>query len=724
MLAVLFIFIFHFSYAQVTLVSTNTHLSQGIILPNGIPLLLNDSSGQLYTTDGTTATLITPGVIVTSAVSDSGSYIVYKNQLYFSGENASHDVELWATDGTAGNTRLIKNISASGSSGPDNFFVFNNTLYFTADDGVHGRELWESDGSANNASLVADIDGASTSSLKNNVSFFPNGSNVFFTAIKNNVNGLYTLTSSGVSLVKNDFTGRINIGTLYTTAAIGNKTVFTVDTTKYIPSLNGGFTITDSTALQIWSTDGTTSGTQLLHTFITNAPAGGLLGFITPVLFKGLLYFRYADTTSSALWTTDGTPANTVLFKNFDVDQSDSSLFGLFYSVVINNKLYFTAYSKQTGGELWSTDGTAANTTLFKDINPGPGSSLPTFLINTASLEKSYLKGNSAGITSQQYFTPFNGKFYFTAYDGTHGNEIWSTDGTVANTSLLKDINPGSKDAAASQLIAYYTSSGIYFTGNDGNTGNEPWMTNGTAAGTNLISNINPDSYTVGDTLINNSNPTYLFIYNNHLFFNAISGSSSNLYKLDASSSALPVSLLSFTASKQTASVLLDWTTTNEINTHHFAVERSTDGVHFSAIGTLAAMGSSTSKHSYQLNDASAMQAGSSILYYRLQSVNKDGSHSYSNVLTVRLQNGEFIFTLSPNPVHNQLTVSFTTNTSTHTMLRIADANGRQLYQQGYHSSSQSSVQQNISVANLQSGTYFIQLITDKETKTLKFIKQ
>lgn len=716
LLTVLFVFMLHFSHAQVTLVSTNTHLSQGFILPNGIPLLINDSSGQFYTTDGTTATLITSSVIATSAVSDSGSYIIYKNQLYFTGEDASHDIELWATDGTTGNTRLIKNISSSGSSAPDNFFVFNNTLYFTANDGVHGRELWQSDGSANNASLVADIDGAATSSLGKNTSFFPNGSNVFFIATNNNVKGLYKLTSSGVSLVKNDFTGNINLGTLITTAAIGNKTIFTVDTTKYIPSLEGGFHLTDSTALQIWSTDGTTSGTQLLHTFITNSPAGGLLGYITPVLFKGLVYFRYEDTTTSALWTTDGTPANTVLFKNFDVDQSNSSLLGLFYSVVINNKLYFTAYSKQAGSELWSTDGTAANTTLFEDINPGPESSQPTFLINTASLNKSYLKGNSAGFTSQQFFTPFNGKFYFTANDGTHGNEIWSTDGTTANTGLLKDINSGTNDGASTGSIAYYTNSGIYFTGNDGNTGNEPWITDGTLAGTKLVADINTGT---GD-----SDPDYLFIYNSHLFFKANVGSSFNLYKIDASASALPVSLLSFTASKQSSSVLLNWITTNEINTHHFVVERSVDGIHFTSVGTMAALGSSTSKHSYNLTDAGALQVGSSIMYYRLQTVNKDGTHSYSNVLTVRLQDNHFSFTVSPNPVRNQLTVSFPVDNSTHTTLRIVDANGKQLYQQAYSSLSQSSVQQNISVGKLSRGVYFLQLITDKETKTLKFIKQ
>ncbi|MDQ2751974.1 MAG: hypothetical protein M3R72_03030, partial [Bacteroidota bacterium] len=584
--SLLSVFFFHLSQAQVTLVSSNTNLSSGLVLSNGIPLLISDS-GQLYTTNGTTATLLTGNV---STVSDSGSAVIYKNQFYFTGKDASGDVELWATDGTAGNTRLIKNISATGSSDPDKFFVFNNLLYFTADDGVHGRELWASDGSANNATLVADIDGASTSSIGDNVSFFQNGSTIFFLATSNNVKGLYRLPSAGVSLIKNDFTGSINLDGLFTTAAIGNKTVFTVDTSKLIINTGGGnVSVTDSTAVQIWATDGTPGGTQLLHTFISNSQVSG---FITPVLFKGLLYFNYADTTTSAIWTTDGTPGNTVLFKTFDVDKSDSSLFGLLFSVIINNKLYFNGYAKQTGGELWSTDGTAANTVLVKDINPGPGSSEPIPLVNTAAFTKYYTNGNSTSFTYQQFFTPFNGKIYFTATDGTHGNELWSTDGTTANTSLVKDINPGNGNGVNDGVSAFYTTSGIYFTGNDGTTGNEPWVTDGTSAGTKLVYNINPD----GNMVTNDSHPSYLFVYNNQLYLNADNGTGSgatSLYKLNQAV-ALPVSLLSFTASKQTASVLLDWTTTNEINTHHFNVERSIDGIHFSAIGTMAALGSST----------------------------------------------------------------------------------------------------------------------------------
>lgn len=37
-----------------------------------------------------------------------------------------------------------------------------------------------------------------------------------------------------------------------------------------------------------------------------------------------------------------------------------------------------------------------------------------------------------------------NSTFYFQTDNGTHGLELWKTNGTEAGTVMVKDINPGS----------------------------------------------------------------------------------------------------------------------------------------------------------------------------------------------------------------------------------------------------------------------------------------
>ena len=46
--------------------------------------------------------------------------------------------------------------------------------------------------------------------------------------------------------------------------------------------------------------------------------------------------------------------------------------------------------------------------------------------------------------------TNVNGTLFFTANDGTHGYELWKSDGTAAGTVLVKDINPGRRLVPAS----------------------------------------------------------------------------------------------------------------------------------------------------------------------------------------------------------------------------------------------------------------------------------
>lgn len=124
------------------------------------------------------------------------------------------------------------------------------------------------------------------------------------------------------------------------------------------------------------------------------------------------------------------------------------------------------------------------------------------------------------GIFSSEpiYFTGYNGKAYFAASDGTNGTELWVTDGTTTGTQMLKNIRPG----AGSSNPRYFTVAKnlLFFSADDGTHGIELWVTDGTANGTMLVKDIRTGSAS--------SNPGSLRVVNNTIIFGAYDGSTKN----------------------------------------------------------------------------------------------------------------------------------------------------------------------------------------------------
>jgi len=117
-------------------------------------------------------------------------------------------------------------------------------------------------------------------------------------------------------------------------------------------------------------------------------------------------------------------------------------------------------------------------------------------------------------------FFVHNNLMYFIADDEIHDHEIWVTDGTVAGTRLLRDINPGNGDVNENESVIFIgVGNTVFFRAEDGFNGVELWKTDGTEEGTVLVKDINPQINEDGEP--NGSFPRNFAALGSTLFFSA-----------------------------------------------------------------------------------------------------------------------------------------------------------------------------------------------------------
>jgi hypothetical protein len=186
--------------------------------------------------------------------------------------------------------------------------------------------------------------------------------------------------------------------------------------------------------------------------------------------------------------------------------------------------------------------------------------------------------------------------------------------------------------------------------------------------------------------------------------------------------SALPLTLLSFTANLRNDITTLDWEVENQVDFSHFEVERKTQNSNFTTIGTRTAINSNGRIH-YEFNDAIA-QSNENAFFYRLKMVDLDGKYSYSKTILVRKQDRYLTgISISPNPVLNigDATIRFHSRANGIVTVRIIDMAGRVLSSQVRNvSTGTNSIYLN-NPGDLPPGTYTIQLTNAGEVSTLKF---
>lgn len=287
--------------------------------------------------------------------------------------------EIWTSDGTSAGTSAIVGSQPSGR-GIDAAGLDGFAL-FTAYDGGHGFELWRTDGTRATTGLVADISPGPTSSNPHDLTRF--GDRVYF------------------------LVGPENAG--------------------------------DQPA-QLWRTDGTTAGTELVKNFGPNTETDGLTAA------ANRLFFVVEGTGRKNLWTSDGTRRGTEGVAR--VTEPDDYLESFDFAG-LGKRIFFSAYDRRHGYRLWTSDGTRRGTSVV----PGGG---PAGEVEVVAAGK---------------------HVFFKGSDNEHGGELWQVGARGRRATLVRDIAHGRRGDRSSQP-EWLTAVGnrLFFTADDRKHGRELWV--------------------------------------------------------------------------------------------------------------------------------------------------------------------------------------------------------------------------------------------------------
>jgi len=175
----------------------------------------------------------------------------------------------------------------------------------------------------------------------------------------------------------------------------------------------------------------------------------------------------------------------------------------------------------------------------------------------------------------------------------------------------------------------------------------------------------------------------------------------------------LSSTLSSFTGQTTDAGNALNWTSYDETSAVRFTLQRSPDGVNFTAIGSVAGTGNgATVNHTFIDKDP----LPNTLNYYRLEWTDGSGDVAYSNIVTLNGSSVSTFLGLVPNPFRDEVTIQLTLPRTEAVAVRILDSRGmllRQIQYQGVKGSN--SIEVN-GLSNLPVSIYFIQVVLPDQT--------
>ena len=151
-------------------------------------------------------------------------------------------------------------------------------------------------------------------------------------------------------------------------------------------------------------------------------------------------------TSGNEIWKSNGSAAGTTLIKDIAAGVVGSNPKEL---TNVGGTLFFSASNGISGNELWKSNASSTGTTLVRDIYVGASGSNPRNLTNV------------------------NGTMFFSAFDGVNGRELWKRKASGGATTMAADIDPGLRSSSPTFLAAAGVN--LFFAATTIANGNELW---------------------------------------------------------------------------------------------------------------------------------------------------------------------------------------------------------------------------------------------------------
>ncbi|MCH9649735.1 MAG: hypothetical protein K0U98_15960 [Deltaproteobacteria bacterium] len=414
----------------------------------------NDHLASLWRTDGTrggTYALLV-GVPVSSIFS-IGVPIVLEGAVIFPLPEENGGWSLWRSNGTQPGTTMLSRLDAqANSSAPEGFTVLDQRVYFHA-----GPELWSTDGTAEGTRREADLSEIFFSGSP----LWPVSGKLFFSAGEFSDLELWTFDppSGEVELVKKfDASQGENLNCTGVVDSAPDRLFFHAFEPDH--------------GWELWQSEGSAATTRRLTAIEESLPFGECPMSRNIQVFGDTVIFRGREEGELSLLSTTGSPASTEVLLT--ICQPGTNCFPAGFLTRFGNQALFSAWHPTAGVELWSTDGTRAETRLLKDLCPGECESSPD---SPTKLDEDFIffardpqdrlvlwrtDGSAAGtetvltvpdkVEVRSEMARLGNRYFFRGFEPVHGFEPWFTNGTGTGTRLLLDIGTGDSGSGPKSL--------------------------------------------------------------------------------------------------------------------------------------------------------------------------------------------------------------------------------------------------------------------------------